>query len=190
MTSMSERRKATDQKILRAAVIEFGNSGYTNTTLASIAKISGITAGLIIQNFGSKENLYKRIAIDVTTRIQEELRDYSSTWELRCKSIVENTVKMLKVDPDTYYYLRFYVSLIMSLDTPEDIHKVLYKMYSDSPIEKIIKEAQARGEVLEGEPYLLHSLFWQNMNTVICYCYNNKIDYPPTEWFLQLIRKH
>ena len=100
MTSMSDRRKHTDEKIYKAAVIEFGKNGYANTTLASIAKQSGITPGLIVQNFGSKENLYRKITFDVVTKIQEELSNYSSTWDLRCTSIVENTIKMLNQEPE------------------------------------------------------------------------------------------
>ena len=57
MPSMADRRKATDKRIYQAAVIEFGNRGYSNTTLSTIAKAAGITPGLIVQNFGSKEDL-------------------------------------------------------------------------------------------------------------------------------------
>ena len=189
MVTMAERRKATDMKIYKAAVIEFGENGYSNTTLANVAKSSGITPGLIVQNFGSKENLFRKIAIDINTRIQQELSNISSTWELRCTSIVENIIKMLKVEPETIHYMKFYVSLITSLDTPEDVIKELFEMYHKSPTEKIIKEAQAKGEVIDGDPYTVHSLFWINTINTICYCYTYELEYPPTEWFLQIVRK-
>ena len=190
MVTMAERRKATDEKIYKAAVIEFGENGYSNTTLASVAKSSGITPGLIVQNFGSKENLFRKIAIDINTRIQQELVSYSSTWELRCMAIVENTIKMLNSDPETIHYMKFYVSLITSLDTPEDVIKELLEMYHKTPTEKIVKDAQAKGDVLDGDPFTVQSLFWINMINTICFCFTYKLDYPPTEWFLQVIRKH
>lgn len=186
---MAERRKATDERIYRAATIEFGKNGYSNTTLASIAKSSGITPGLIVQNFGSKENLYRRIAVDIVTKSQDDLRDYSSTWDLRCTSIVENTIRMLNTDPDMIHRLKFYLTLITSLDTPDEALKDTMEIYHRSPIEKIIREAQARGDVIDGDPYLLHGMFWMNMINAICFCYNNKLTYPPTEWFLQIIRR-
>ena len=186
---MAERRKATDERIYKAAVVEFGENGYSNTTLANVAKSSGITPGLIVQNFGSKENLFRKIAVDIVTRIQEELVDYSSTWELRCTSIVENTIKMLKEEPETIHHMKFYISLITSLDTPEEILKDLIDIYHKSPVDRIIRDAQAKGEVIDGDPYTVHSLFWINMINTICYCYINKLDYPPTDWFLKIIRK-
>ena len=70
MVTMAERRKATDERIYKAAVVEFGENGYSNTTLANVAKSSGITPGLIVQNFGSKENLFRKIAVDIVARIQ------------------------------------------------------------------------------------------------------------------------
>ena len=189
MVTMAERRKATDEKIYKAAVIEFGENGYSNTTLASVAKQSGITPGLIVQNFGSKENLYRKIALDIVKRIQQELADYSTTWELRCKSTVENTIKMLNENPWTIHYLKFYISLLTSLDTPEDVIRELLDYYHKAPVDRIIKDAQEKGEVIEGDPYAVHSLFWINMINTICFCYTNKLDYPPTSWFLQVIRK-
>ena len=42
---------------------------------------------------------------------------------------------------------------------------------------------------MEGDPYAIHSLFWFNMFEVICHCFMHKLDYPPNEWFLQVIRK-
>ena len=189
MATMAERRKATDDRIYKAAVKEFGENGYSNTTLSSVARSSGITPGLIVQNFGSKENLYRKIAVDINSRILSELANFSSTWELRCISIVENTIKMLKNDPDTFYYLRFYLSMITSLDTPDVVLSEVIGMYHKTPVEKIISEAQAKGELIEGDPYSVHSLFWINMITTICFCFIYKLDYPPTEWFLQVVRR-
>ena len=76
-----------------------------------------------------------------------------------------------------------------SLDTPDDLVKDLFAVYNKSPVDKVIREAQARGEVIDGDPYTIHTLFWLNLHTTICYCFNYKLEYPPTEWFLQVIRK-
>ena len=190
MVTMAERRKATDEKIYKAAVVEFGKNGYSNTTLASVAKSSGITPGLIVQNFGSKENLYRKIAIDINAVIQQELSGYSTTWEIRCISIVENTIKMLNKDPETIHYMRFYISMITSLDTPQEVLNELIEIYHKSQVEKIIRDAQAKGEVIDGDPYAVYSLFWINMINTVSYCFDNKLDYPSTEWFLQIVRRH
>ena len=189
MVKMAERRKATDERIAKAAIIEFGKNGYANTTLASIAKSSGITPGLIVQNFGSKEELYRKISVEIVSSIQKSLRGSSQTWDVRCRTIVENSKKMLNDNPDAIHYLQFYVSLMTSLDSPEDVLRELYDIYKSSPVEEIIVKGQENDEIMDGEPYGIHTLFWSNMCNTVCYCYNNKLKMPETEWFLQLIRK-
>ena len=190
MTTMIERRKATDKKIYNAAVTQFGNNGFANTTLSSIAKMAGITPGLIVQNFGSKEDLFRKIAIDIVLLSREQLNPYSSSWEERCRAAIDLTIDALKKDPDFIHSLNFYVALITSLDTPDDIMKELMDMYDTTPVKELILEGQMKGELIDGDPYLIHALFWCNMQNTICYCFNHKLDYPPTEWFLEIVRKH
>ena len=190
MTTMVERRKATDKKIYNAAVREFGENGFSNTTLSNIAKKAGITPGLIVQNFGSKEDLYRKIAIDIVTLSKEQLNPYSSSWEERCRAAIRLIIDALEKDPDFIYSLNFYVGLITSLDTPDDVMKELMDIYQGSPVKELVIEGQKKGELIEGDPYLVHALFWSNMQNIICYCFNHKLDYPPTEWFLDIVRKH
>ena len=190
MTTMVERRKATDKKIYDAAIMQFGNNGFANTTLSNIAKMAGITPGLIVQNFGSKEELYRKIAVNVVTLSIEQLKPYSKSWDERCRAAINITIDALAKDPDFIHYLNFYVSLITSLDTPDDVLKELNDIYLGSPVKELLMEGQNKGEVIDGDTYAIHALFWSNMQNTICYCYNHKLDYPPTEWFLEIIRKH
>lgn len=189
MATMAERRRNTDDRIYRAAIVEFGKNGYANTTLSAIAKASGITPGLIVQNFGSKEELYRKIAMTIVQSLTEEFRNYSSDWEERCIAIIDYTKRTLLSYPDAVDYLRFYKSLMKSLDTPDDVLRDMYAVYDNSPVRNIIIEGQKKGEIIDGDPYAIHSLFWFNMFEVICHCFTHKLDYPPTEWFLQVIRK-
>ena len=190
MATMAERRKNTDDRIYKAAIVEFGKNGYSNTTLSTIAKASGITPGLIVQNFGSKEELYRKIALDIMKSLIDEFRNYTSSWEERCNAIVDYTKQTLIKYPDAIHYLRFYISLMKSLDTPDDILRELFSFYEGSPVGNIIADGQNKGEIIEGDPYAIHSLFWCNVFDVICHCFVHKLDYPPNEWFLDIIRKH
>ena len=190
MTTMVERRKATDKRIYNAAVTEFGNNGFANTTLSKIAKSAGITPGLIVQNFGSKEELYRRIAVDTALRSRKQLEPYSTSWEDRCIAAVEIIIENLNKDPGFIHYLKFYVSLIVSLDTPDDVLKELHEIYNGSSVNDLITEAQKKNEVIDGDPYIIHTLFWINMHNVIRFCFDHNLDYPPTDWFLDVIKKH
>lgn len=47
----------TRARIRDAAVVRFARQGYANTTLRQIAEDAGVSAGLIVHHFGSKERL-------------------------------------------------------------------------------------------------------------------------------------
>ena len=189
MAKMAERRKATDDKIFRSAVIEFGINGYSNTTLSKIAISSGVTPGLIVQNFGSKEELYNRVVKEIFDHLKDAFGSFSSTWDIRYVSIVEYFVNTLNNNPKAIDYLRFFVTLVTSKDTPDNSKERLHSFYNDSPVEMMIKEGQKRGDVIAGDPYIINKIFWINMIDNICYCFENKLEYPSSEWFLQTIRK-
>ncbi len=190
MATMAERRKNTDDRIYKAAINEFGKNGYANTTLSAIAKASGITPGLIVQNFGSKEDLYRKITSDILRYLGEQLRKYNGDWKGRCEYVIEFAKKSLETHEEAADYLRFYISLMRSLDTPDEIIKELYVFYKNGPVESMILEGQDKGEVIDGDPYAIHCLFWCNLFDVICHCYMHKLDYPSNEWFIDVIRKH
>lgn len=54
----SEKTKITKQKILEAAIMEFGTYGYHGATINGICGQNGIAKGLIYHNFEGKDDLY------------------------------------------------------------------------------------------------------------------------------------
>ena len=52
------RRAATAQRILEAAQIEFGERGLERTTVRAIAQRAGVDPSLVIQHYGSKNDLF------------------------------------------------------------------------------------------------------------------------------------
>ena len=189
MATMAERRRATDQRIYEAAIEEFGKNGYANTTLTRIARSSGITAGLIVQNFGSKEDLYKKITSDVTEMILKRIIPQSTAWDIRFVSSIEQTIKSLKEDPKAVRYMAFYFSALTSLDAPESVRRELWDIYDRSNAQETIAEGQRKGDIIAGDQFALYALFWIDAIGTILYCHRNGLEYPPTEWFLQIIRK-
>jgi TetR/AcrR family transcriptional regulator len=64
------RTKAT---ILRSAVVEFAQNGPAGTRVDEVAIRAGVNKSLIYQYFGSKQELYADVLIDVLTRASERL---------------------------------------------------------------------------------------------------------------------
>lgn len=80
-----EKTELTKERILQAAIQEFGTNGYAASTLNTICNKNGISKGLIYHNFSGKDDLYLscvfRCFSDVTAYlkaqdIQDDLEKY------------------------------------------------------------------------------------------------------------------
>ena len=63
----------TKRQVLEAAKKIFAEHGFAGTSLASIAKKSGISDGLILHHFKSKENLYETVLNDLSREYYEAI---------------------------------------------------------------------------------------------------------------------
>jgi AcrR family transcriptional regulator len=61
------KRAATAQRIIEAAQVEFGERGLENATVRGIAQRAGVDPSLVIQHYGSKNDLFA-----VATRLDGE----------------------------------------------------------------------------------------------------------------------
>ena len=64
------KRAATAQRILKAAQIEFGEHGLEGTTVRMIAQRAGVDPSLVIQHYGSKNDLFA-----IATQLHRESTD-------------------------------------------------------------------------------------------------------------------
>jgi AcrR family transcriptional regulator len=64
------KRAATAQRILRAAQVEFGEHGLERTTVRAIARRARVDPSLVIQHYGSKNDLFA-----IATRLHRESTD-------------------------------------------------------------------------------------------------------------------
>jgi len=63
----------TKERVLSAAQVLFAENGFSGTSLAMIAKKSGISDGLILHHFQSKKNLYDQVLETMASRYTQEL---------------------------------------------------------------------------------------------------------------------
>ncbi|QNK81526.1 TetR/AcrR family transcriptional regulator [Nakamurella sp. PAMC28650] len=69
-TTRAARRAATAQRILEAAQIEFGEHGLEASTVRAIAQRAEVDPSLVIQHYGSKNDLFA-----IATRLDRESTD-------------------------------------------------------------------------------------------------------------------
>ncbi|CAI9407911.1 HTH-type transcriptional regulatory protein RaaS [Aestuariimicrobium sp. T2.26MG-19.2B] len=83
MSSMTRPDDLTPQARIRNAALElFGDLGYDRTTVRQVAQRAGVSAGLVIHHFGSKEGLRQSCDDWVTAVILDEKAIVSSGGSL------------------------------------------------------------------------------------------------------------
>lgn len=83
----AERRRRTEARILEAARALFAEVGYERATIRGIAKVAEVDPALVMQYFGSKQELFQR-AVQVTL---------VADGELGAEEVVENVLSTLTV---------------------------------------------------------------------------------------------
>jgi len=81
--------ETTRQQVLDAAKKIFAEHGFAGTSLARIAEESGISDGLILHHFKSKENLYETVLNDLSQEYYEAIIDVDHTTENPAQAALE-----------------------------------------------------------------------------------------------------
>ncbi len=71
--TQAERRAASRQRVIDAAIAVVGSKGYHGTTLAEIGQIAGCSRGLPHHYFGSKLELMSAVVEELGRRFQERV---------------------------------------------------------------------------------------------------------------------
>jgi len=70
----AERRAASTQAILDAALICFNKNGFQVTSMGEIAREAGVSKGLLHYHFESKEHLFLEVVTMLFTRVAEKVQ--------------------------------------------------------------------------------------------------------------------
>lgn len=71
--TQAERRAASRQRVIDAAIAVIGRMGYNGTTLAEIGQVAGCSRGLPHHYFGSKLELMGAVVAELSRRFQERV---------------------------------------------------------------------------------------------------------------------
>lgn len=76
--TQEEKTSRTKERILKAALKEFGEKGYTAATISAICRDNNIAKGLLYHNFTSKQELY----LACVSRCFEEVTTYLKAQQI------------------------------------------------------------------------------------------------------------
>ena len=122
------------ERILETAKRLFGELGYAETTYKRIAQEAGIADGLIAHHYGSKENLFQLVEIDILSTL------------------------LLKIDESQYYasdglsgVLNFAKCILKASTTPESGFLTLLRcslcaLHSEEQVGEILGMFEAAGK--------------------------------------------
>jgi AcrR family transcriptional regulator len=141
-------RKATDDQIFEAALRVMSRLGPTRWTLGDVAKEAGLTAGALVQRFGSKRalqiTLYEKFA-DGTGAMFASLRASHRSPLATIRAYAECIAQMAATPHELAHHLEY---LQLDLTDPDFHRSALAQARSTrAELRKLLDEAVAAGEL-------------------------------------------
>lgn len=181
VTQRSQRKQDTDERMLRAAVEVFGQRGYTAGTLTEIAKVSGVTQGLVSQRFSSKSGLLCDTLLYVRGKL-DRLQDHGHPGMPECFYQMLDVLRDLqKTDPMLFDYLDM---LIRGTDLPPELENLKRYCFLSSTLVNAMRDAQQDGRLPTGDLYDLYSAFLSNSLSLLKSEYRFNVHVANKEFFL------
>lgn len=156
-------RTARRGQILEAAVHVFAHKGFADSTITDIAAAGHVSQGLIYRHFPSKEDLFTVLVEQATayaTRLAQAALEYAGTpWE-RLRWMTFQMLPEQQVDVRSDYSLVMVYALTNEAvpahvrERAAEQGEVVY-----NAIRRLIRDGQAVGQVIEGDPDQLTTLY-------------------------------
>ncbi len=107
------------EQILKAALLLFAKEGYHATSTSKVAKLAGVSEGLIFRHFGNKEGLLKAILEEGENRLKILFADI--VLETDPKEVIRKAITFTgKIDVEDYDFWKLQFKLKWELEINGD----------------------------------------------------------------------
>lgn len=158
-----EIREETRSKILNDSMLYFAKNGFAGTKISDLAKHIGIGQGTLYIYFKSKEELFNEIfALTNSSKDIKELKVLMNLPISAKKKIqkLSNSI-MTKLIQDDVYAAKVALNTQMMFEQKDFASaETTYQSELYQITEKIIKQGQKEGSVVEGLPMKLADYYW------------------------------
>ncbi|MDE5803804.1 MAG: TetR/AcrR family transcriptional regulator [Lachnospiraceae bacterium] len=158
-----EIREETRSKILNDSVLYFAKNGFAGTKISDLAKHIGIGQGTLYIYFKSKEELFNEIfALTNSSKDIEDLKMLVRLPVPAKKKIqkLSNSI-MTKLMQDDVYAAKVALNTQIMFEQEDFVSaETTYQSELYQMTEKIIKQGQKEGSVVEGLPMKLADYYW------------------------------
>lgn len=158
-----EIREETRSKILNDSVLYFAKNGFAGTKISDLAKHIGIGQGTLYIYFKSKEELFNEIfALTNSSKDIEDLKMLVRLPVPAKKKIqkLSNSIMSKLMQDDVYAAKVALNTQIMFEQEDFASAETTYQSELYQMTEKIIKQGQKEGSVVEGLPMKLADYYW------------------------------
>jgi len=176
------KRNESNQKILNAAVRCFGKSGYSNTSIAEIAREAGVAVGLITKRF-DKITLLNTAYGEVARRAFSSSAE-NGTFSDTMLGIVRYARKLRTEKPEEFRFIR---TLLNSPDVPKEHIEESRRNFFSSLSREYFENAQKKGMIPAGDPYRQNRAMWTYIFNHIDDCVSYGVELPDDEAILKSV---
>lgn len=158
-----EIREETRSKILNDSMLYFAKNGFAGTKISDLAKHIGIGQGTLYIYFKSKEELFHEIFTLINnSKDMKELKILMNLPISAKKKIhkLSNSI-MTKLTQDDTYAAKVALNAQMMLEQKDFASaETIYQSKIYQITEKIIKQGQKEGSIIDGLPMKLADYYW------------------------------
>ncbi len=194
LTPRGKRRIDTDEKIVQAAIHQFGSKGFTAASLTDIAAEAGVSQGLVSQRFESKEKLLED-AFKVTPAASFFLDESAgpgapaagdSASDLSA-ALLFLVAALKKEQRSNKRRFAFTAMLYTAHDVPDSFIALSDALFRETPLPSLIKQGQTAGTLPKGDAYRLFTTFYKNALSLIRDCTETGLLLPDDTYFLTVL---
>lgn len=146
-----EKTKRTYERIMAAAIIEFGSKSYDNASLTTLCNENQISKGLIYHNFKNKDELY----LKCVELCFEKMTDYFKSREYKAENVQESMHNLFQIRQEFFKENPYYCNIFFNtvLQPPEHLRNEIQKLrrkYDEFYLQcfkELLQQIQLRDEI-------------------------------------------
>ncbi|MEI5908759.1 TetR/AcrR family transcriptional regulator [Bacillus spongiae] len=145
------------EKILQQAIILFAEQGYESTTIAKVAKASGVSFGSVFTYFENKDQLFFHAVTEPLEKVyKSELLDFDPDAEDSLNEIKRMIDKHIHIFTEMHTYLQLVVQVIGQHTKFPEPFKVLDEFSAEftQKINQAIQNGQKHGVLEDSDPVI------------------------------------
>ncbi len=189
MRRRDEQREYRRWQILQIALDQFIQKGFYGTSTREIARIAGISSGLMFHYFDSKKHLYEALVEIGCSKMVLATRQDASPIEI----FEQQARDILQLITDNQFAVRMFVFMGYAVFNAAQISQEAGNLLAQHDITSqsvpLIEKGQELGEIRSGNPLALSTAFWCSLQGIAeAIALDQDTPIPEAEWILDILR--